>query len=397
MPELGQAFAAAGVDVSPAQLQALTRGLRDGVGLLAYNELTKTLLWRSKQQQQAPARARPHSAMPATSLSRSSSSAGPQQAPPSEPAPALQPQHQHPQPEQQSPASRSPPPGAPSEPSAAAPPTPRAGSGSASPRPRPDAPPTPSYLVGQYTADHDALAEAGVPPPGCMVLGPDGAQYFSYKGRTHWFAGNEPQEHLAQAAREYRAVDDLTHSVAMRYASKGLGDGGQLLAGGGGARPATAGAIRDMPTAASQLKDGSLTAEELRQQLELKHLRPAAVEATMRATPAAKSLQPAPRSGASLGVALRAVAGGGGAPGVAGMGEKMLGVSAWGSPLPAGSRGARSISARPGAAGGGRPGTAVVSSFTSVANAGPAAVSMNRHEGALLREEVAQVRSLPRF
>lgn len=74
---LSQSLPGVCLQVTAPQLAAMVAGLRDGVGLLAYQDLTKTLLWRSKAASRISDAAspsptaprwptRPHSAYPAT-------------------------------------------------------------------------------------------------------------------------------------------------------------------------------------------------------------------------------------------------------------------------------------------------------------------------------------------
>ncbi|KAF5843890.1 hypothetical protein DUNSADRAFT_12 [Dunaliella salina] len=53
-------------------------------------------------------------------------------------------------------------------------------------------------------AQIEAAVQAGIAPPGAQVLGPDGAKYFTFKGRTYWFAGNEPDSNFAQASKDFK-------------------------------------------------------------------------------------------------------------------------------------------------------------------------------------------------
>lgn len=172
--------------------------------------------------------------------------------------------------------------------------------------------------------------------------------------------------------------------------------------------------IRDAPTISSQLKSGTLSQEELAHRMDVLHQRPEspmvghrthARPATARPANASAGtvggLQPAGRSGASMGAALRAAvrapgAGGGGpAPGFgSGLGSVPRPASAGprlgrGNHQPAAGGGSSSATVLYRVAGGQQP-----ASFTSVANSGAKAVAMTRLERAVLREDVATVRTL---
>ncbi len=148
--------------VPPPQLASLVSGLRDGVGLLAYQDLVKTLLWRSK------AAARPHSAHPMSRATPSTPPAGPRGAgsgqpaaaapqagspPPAPPAPTAQPAApvQQPQQPQQQPQLQGH-----SQGGAATPPHAAAAAAS-----RPETPPMQYYPEGDGVLGPEALVSQG--------------------------------------------------------------------------------------------------------------------------------------------------------------------------------------------------------------------------------------------
>lgn len=270
-------------------MQALVRGLRDGVGLIGYNDLAKTLLWKSKQQQQqlqasgASRPLRPFSAAPASrrpSQLAAASAAVPAPAAaqhvghlphetPVAPAPI---QHNNTQaPTQAAPYAGTQEHGmqqpAYSIPTAITATTtdqqsataqPQLDTGSTGQQPNDAAPSQSRPRTPPHTHSHTHGSASNGLPPGAVLMGPEGARYYTYKGRTYWFGGNDTPAELAFAAAAYKACEDQSHSVTVRYARKGLGDGGPLGAGlAGNMGPVDPACIRDMPTTAALLKNGT--------------------------------------------------------------------------------------------------------------------------------------------
>jgi hypothetical protein len=150
-----------------------------------------------------------------------------------------------------------------------------------------------------------------------------------------------------------------------------------------------------MPTAASLIKSGQLTTQDLRSQLEVKHWgraahnRPQTALGTLgsgelRAGTAASGLHAAAQSGLSLGSALR------NAVGVRGLGDSLTAARAGRPGADAPTPGVTVRGPRPRTAG--RP-SATVTSFTSIANRG-AGPMMSVLQAAVMNEDMATVRAL---
>ncbi|KAL6764092.1 hypothetical protein V8C86DRAFT_2482096 [Haematococcus lacustris] len=404
IPEFTQALGHAGVKLEPAGLAAIVGGLRDNAGLLAYADLSRSLLLKSRtlgshqqeQQQQQDQQQQDQ-----------------QQQPQQPPVMGLAVQ-QRPRDEQ----GFSNHPGLPSSQTHWPPSRPvsrgmSASSLSASARgarcsSQPDAHPkhacvafqdddphqnAPTFAAsagsasgasGRSQSDAEVLADAlakGRAPLGCQVLGPSGARYFTYKGRTLWFAGNDTPEALAQAAAEYATVKDLSHDATLRLIRAGCGDGG-LLDPNHTARLNAADAVCHeggpcasmAPTISSQLKTGALDPQVLAAQMDRGTSAPRGRPQSATQSPAihprdtrpgsargvtSTGLVAAVQSGRSLGGVMRSV-------------------------VPRPGMGAAIQQSKP---------QAPPTSFTSVANRGAGSL-MARLQKATLREEVAAVRTL---
>ncbi|KAJ9527397.1 hypothetical protein QJQ45_025664 [Haematococcus lacustris] len=406
IPEFTQALGHAGVKLEPAGLAAIVGGLRDNAGLLAYADLSRSLLLKSRtlgshQQEQRQWQQQDHQQQDH------------RQQPQQPPVMGLAVQ-QRPRDEQ----GFSNHPGLPSSQTHWPPSRPvsrgmSASSLSASARgarcsSQPDAHPkhacvafqdddphqnAPTFAAsagsasgasGRSQSDAEVLADAlakGRAPLGCQVLGPSGARYFTYKGRTLWFAGNDTPEALAQAAAEYATVKDLSHDATLRLIRAGCGDGG-LLDPNHTARLNAADAVCHeggpcasmAPTISSQLKTGALDPQVLAAQMDRGTSAPRGRPQSATQSPAihprdtrpgsargvtSTGLVAAVQSGRSLGGVMRSV-------------------------VPRPGMGAAIQQSKP---------QAPPTSFTSVANRGAGSL-MARLQKATLREEVAAVRTL---
>jgi hypothetical protein len=223
-------------------------------------------------------------------------------------------------------------------------------------------------------------------PTDAVLLGPNGAQYYHYKGRTMWFGGNDAEAELTAASQAYMPTHDTAHrgqaAVVVQLPDLLASETAQQQPG----KPcATA---WGWSWHASRGMVGSCTSRSRTSHKALCWLHCAGARATERVKPrpaSADTLLPSPRKHV-LGKSLAAVVGGS-----AGTGRSVQGLIAdQHRPYTALSvHSADRRRAQPTRS----TASPQASSFSSIANSGAGAL-MARHDQALLRQDITAVRLL---